>query len=163
MRFVGSVLWKGEGWKVMLEGVCVIFTAGVAQVFVILTGCCFSYQTAFVWGETGSGIGAGSLATFFWVKYIYTSSEFSTSFSCSFVTWVSLGWEPKLGTRADRKALFWRSHLYDVAALISIIKLVWWEMMHSVRRINVPFPSPLSVREKMNESSVTGVKEDAGI
>lgn len=30
--------------------------------------------------------------------------------------------------------------------------------MHSVRRINVPFPSPLSVREKMNESSVIGVK-----
>lgn len=101
------------------------------------------------------------MATFFWVKHIH-SSEISTSCSCSFVMWVLLGWEPELGTRVGRKDLFWRSHLSRVAALISLIKSAWWEMMHSVRWINVPFPSPLSVREKMNEPSVIGVK-DAGI
>lgn len=62
------------------------------------------------------------MATFFWVrgKHLHTSSETSTSSSCSFMAWDLLGWEPKLGTREERKDLFLRSHLSHVVALVSI-------------------------------------------
>lgn len=63
-------------------------------------------------------------------------------------SWHGTCWagSPSRGQGGERKDLFLRSRLSHVAALVSTSKPVSWEMMHSVRRLNVQFPPPLSVK-----------------
>lgn len=67
------------------------------------------------------------------------------------------------GDKEGEKRSFLKKSSIPFAALISISKPVSGAMMHSVRRLNVPSPPPLSVREKMNVSSAIGVPGDAGL
>lgn len=67
------------------------------------------------------------------------------------------------GDKEGEKRSFLKKSSIPLAALISISKPVSRAMMHLLQRLNVPFPPPLSVREKINVIFWDRSPEDAGL